>query len=315
MRFRVLRLPAPAWGLLLLVFASPAAGGGPATASLVPDIAPYFGTWLWVKSEGMVATSSPETKGAERTLVLNPDLSYEFHQRRDTSDSVLCRGRYYFSEESRAGSIPTDYLEFEGWFESYEHRMTTDFVGPDTLLLVGDPCDNCPEHTFVRGRTAAFTASVTRGERFRHDLGEGLALELLPTEGGWEICVRDSTRPAENLARLTPPLHSLPNPRDIEGWHFRNRANTGPNQGDVNAPQRSRWFIFSREVGRRIQPADSTGEVTEDAVTRVGQWGRGSLDIEDMVLTPPKRGEKAEIQSMRFKVAIEEVRRSAAGTR
>jgi hypothetical protein len=301
------RIRVPACGLLLILLAAPAAATPP-TASLVPDLAPYFGTWLWAKSDGMMATTSPETKGAARTLLLNPDLTYEFHQRRDTRDSLLCGGRYYFSEESGPGRIPTDYLEFEGWFESYEHRMTADFVGPDTLLLVGDPCENCPEHTFVRGRTAAFMASVTRGERFRRDLWDGLALELSPTDGGWEICVRDSTRPAENLARLTPPLHSPANPRDIEGWHFRNQANTGPNQGDVNAPQRSRGFIFSREVGRGIQPAGSTQEVTVDEVARVGRWGRGALDIEDMVLTPPKRGEKARIQSMRFRVAIEEVR-------
>jgi hypothetical protein len=315
-RLRVPRLLAPASCLLLLSWLAPPAGAAAGArapkeshdASVVPDIGRYFDTWLWVKSEGMMATSSPETRGVARTLVLNPDLSYEFHQRRDASDSLLCRGRYYFSEESGEGRIPVDFLEFEGWFEPYERRMSVDFVGPDTLLLVGDRCDNCPEHTFVRGRTAAFTASVTRGDRFRRGLWDGLALELDPTEGGWEICIRDSTRPSEDLARLTPPFHFVPNPRDIEGWHFRNRANTGPNQGDVNAPQRSRWFIFSRDVGRSIQPADSAGEVTEDEVERVGAWGRGALDIEDLVLTPPKPGEKAGIQSMRFKVAIEEVR-------
>jgi hypothetical protein len=279
---------------------------------VVPDISGYFDTWLWVKSDGMIATSSPETKGAARTLILHPDLSYEFHQRQGTSDSVLCGGRYYFSEESGEGRVPTDYLEFEGWFEPYEHRMTAEFAGRDTLLLAGDRCDNCPEHTFVRGRTATFTGSVTRGNRFRHDLWDGLALELDPTEEGWRICVRDSTRPEEDLARFTPPFHFVPNPCDIEGWHFRNQANTGPNQGDVNAPQESRWFIFSREVGRRIQPADSLEEaVTEDEVDRAEQRGRGALDIEDMVLTPPKQGEKAEILSMRFKVAIEEARSSA----
>jgi hypothetical protein len=274
--------------LLLLAASAPAASPD---ASVVPDIGRYFDTWLWVKSEGMVATSTPETRGAARTLILNSDLSYEFHQRRDTRDSVVCRGRFYFSEESGEGNTPTDYLDFEGWFEPYEHRMTTDFVGRDTLTLAGDPCENCPEHMFVRGRTATFEASVTRGDHYRRGLWDGLALELDPTEGGWEICIRDSTRPSEDLARLTPPFHSLPDPRDI----------------DASAPQRSRRFIFSREVGRSIRPAGSSGEVTEDEVARVEDSGRGALDIEDMVLTPPKKGERAKIQSMRFRVAIEEV--------
>ena len=301
-RFRVL--------LLVLATALGAAAPAPPDA-VVPDIGRYFDTWLWVKSEGDVATSTPETKGAARTLILNSDLSYEYHQRRDAADSLLCRGRYYFSEESREGSIPADFLDFEGWFEPYEHRMTTEFVGRDTLLLVGDRCENCPEHTFVRGRTTTFTGSVTRGDRFRRVLWDGLALELDPTEGGWEICIRDSTRPTEDLARLTPPLHG-PNPRDIEGWHFRDRPNTRPNHGDVNAPQRSREFIFSREVGRSIQPTDSSGEVTEEEVARVEQSGRGALDIEDLVLAPTKQGEQAEIQSMRFRIAVEEVRPSKA---
>ena len=322
----------PAWGLLLLLAqAAPAQAGGTPAASkkparkaapapqaaaldteAIPDLSRYFDTWLWVKSEGLIATSDPVSKGASRTLILNPDLSYEFHQRRDTKDSVLCRGRYYFSEESGAGRETADFLDFEGWFEPYERRMGADFSGHDTLLLAGEGCVNCPEHTFVRGQTASFQGTVKRGERFQHDLWDGLRLELDPTDLGWEIVVRDTTRAAENLARLTPPLHG-PNPTDIEGWHFRNQANTTPNQGDVNVPQQERWFIFSREVGRSIQPADAATEVTEDEVERVRAQGRGALTIEDMVLSPPKRGEKAAIESMRFRIAIEEVRPRGRG--
>ncbi len=282
--------------------------------SLIPDLTRYFGTWLWVKSDGLVATSNPETKGAARTLVLMPDLTYEFHQRRDTRDSILCRGRFYFSEESGVEGT-RNFLQFEDWFEKYEDRMAVEFSGPDTLLLSGESCENCPEHTFVRGRTASFEGSVKRGERFQHDIWDGLRLELDPTDFGWEIAVRDTTRAAENLARLTPPFHFVPNPRDIEGWHFRDKANTGPNQGDVNAPQRERWFIFSREVGTSIQAADHAGEITEDEVERVKDQGRGALTIEDLVLTAPARGERAGIESMRFTVAVEEARSGGAARR
>jgi hypothetical protein len=117
-------------------------------------------------------------------------------------------------------------------------------------------------------------------------------------------------RPEENLARLTPPFHFAPHPRIIEGWHFRNKDNTGPNRGDVNAPQRVRDFIFSREVGRTIQGSDAEADhaPTEEEVERVGEDGRGVLTIEEMKLSKPKAGAQAAIESMKFTVAIEEAR-------
>ena len=293
----------------LLVLAALVAAAPP-QESILPDLGRYFGTWLWVKSEGMVATSDPETKGAARTLILNPDLSYELHQRRDARDSVLCRGTYYFSEESGADRTTTDYLDFGGWFESYEHRMQVDFDGPDTLLLAGDRCENCPEHTYARGRTAMFEDSVRAGQPYRHDLWNGLRFVLEPLDLGWRVAILDSTRPGEDLAAITPPYHFVPNPRDIEGWHFRNQANTGPNPGDVNAPQEIREFIFSPEVGRSIRsPAAGSAEVTEEDVERARRHGRGTLEIERLDLTPPQKGERAGIRAMRFRVAIEEARR------
>ena len=288
-----------------------------AGGSIVPDLGRYFGTWLWIKSEGLVAESDPETKGAARTLVLEPDMTYEFHERHDTRDTVLCRGGYLFSEQSQKGGDVLEAFEFEGWFEPYERRMVADFDGPDTLHLAGYACDNCPDHAFVRGRTASFGGFVTRGKRFARDLWDGLRLELDPIPLGWEVAIRDTARPSENLARLTPPLHSVPNPRLIEGWHFRNKANTGPNQGDVNAPQQRRDFIFSREVGKTIQGAGPDHGVTEEEVERVANEGRGVLTIQEMKLVAAVPGGKAGIESMRFVVAVEEVQgrsRRAAGS-
>ncbi|HZI89230.1 MAG TPA: hypothetical protein VFD83_02130, partial [Candidatus Polarisedimenticolia bacterium] len=270
-----------------------------------PDLERYFGTWLWLKSDGMNATSTPETKGAARTLVLNSDFTYELHQRRDASDSVLCRGIYNFSEESSHG-ITTDFLDFQGWFESYEHRMTADFVGPDTLLLSGDRCENCPEHTYLRGRSALFEGTLSQGQPYRHDLWDGLRFELVPSDYGWRIAIRDTSRKDDDLASLTPPYHFVPNPRDVEGWHFRDK---------VNAPQRVREFIFSPEVGRTIAASGSTAEITEDEVERVRARGRGVLVIEDLSLTEPAKNEKAGIRSMRFRVAIEETRGRSAPSR
>ncbi len=314
------RLAAAAMLLLVLgCAASGDAAAGPvkkpaSDTMVIPDLDRFAGTWLWVESSGIVATSTPETKGVARTLVLNPDLTYAYHERRDTRDTTLCEGRFYFSEQSAAGGTPTDYLDFEGWFEPYEHRMVADFDGPDTLFLAGAACDNCPDHTFVRGRIASFSGSVKKGERFRRDLWGGLRFELEPDEFGWEIVVRDAARPEEDLARLTPPLHG-PNPTDIQGWNFRNKANTGPNLGDVNTPQRARDFIFSREVGKSIRGESGDSETYGAEVERVEKSGRGILTIDDLTLDPPASGGQAGIASMRFTVAIEEVRGRAQETK
>src|SRR2546426_4988974 len=94
----------------------PSRPGDAGTAgSLVPDLGRYFGTWLWIKTEGLVADSDPGTKGAARTLLLGPDMTYELHERRATRDTVLCRGGYLFSEQSKpGGGGAIEALEFEG---------------------------------------------------------------------------------------------------------------------------------------------------------------------------------------------------------
>ena len=46
-------------------------------------------------------------------------------------------------------------------------------------------------------------------------------LEPLKSGDGWEIVIKETgSDDRDNLARLTPPLHIITNPRFIEGWHF-----------------------------------------------------------------------------------------------
>ncbi len=287
----------------------PAAPASPAEADspIIADFGRIFGTWLWLSTEGIVADSNPETKGAYRRLVLKPDLAYEFHQRRATRDTVLCQGRYTFTEETSPDGSATDIIEFDGWYETYEKRMIADFDAPDTLRLLGYPCENCPDHVFVRGEAATIKGEVERGQGFRLDLWGGMRFELVPVALGWEIAVRDTTRPDEDLARLTPPFHFVPNPRDIEGSQFRNAAHPGPTEGGMYSPEEGREFIFSREVGRSIQGPDAGHAPTEEEIERVGEEGRGVLTIEELKLDEPKVGEQAAIGRMKFTVAIEEV--------
>ena len=141
-----------------------------------------------------------------------------------------------------------------------------------------------------------FTGSVNRGERLSRPFGPGLVLVLEPAEYGWEIIVRDE-RPDENIARLTPPFHFVPNPRDVEGWHFRNADNTGPNDGSVNAPQEEREFLFSPEVGRSIDHP-----MTREQATQLEQAGRGRLVIRSLQLGNVEAGKKANIRRMGFSI-------------
>jgi hypothetical protein len=132
---------------------------------------------------------------------------------------------------------------------------------------------------------ASFDGQLNRGERLSRPFGPGLMLVLEPMDFGWEIVVRNE-RGDENLARLTPPLHFVPHPRYIQGWHFRNADNSGPNDGSVNAPQEEREFVF----GRRAPSA------------RPG--GTGRLFVKALQLSPLQPGQKAHIERLEFSVTL-----------
>ena len=93
-------------------------------------------------------------------------------------------------------------------------------------------------------RAEQIRGEVTRGNEFSQPTAGGWILRLAPDSEGWFLQVTMKGREMEDLSRLTPPWHFVPNPREIEGWHFRNADNTAPNDGSVNAPQELRDFIF-----------------------------------------------------------------------
>ena len=175
------------------------------------------------------------------------------------------------------------------------------------LLLAGVPaaaqqrdprrCEAAP------GRKAEhITGVVRRGNGFDASTPGGWLVRLRPLETGWALEITQKGREQEDLARLTPPWHFVPNPRDIEGWHFRNTDNTAPNDGSVNAPQEIRDFIFSPEVGRGIEY--NGGATSERDVAKVESFGRGWLRLDQYELSPPRRGERATMESVRFTVCL-----------
>jgi hypothetical protein len=171
-------------------------------------------------------------------------------------------------------------------------------AGPSAGKQAGAPaCDAGP------GRQAErINGFVERGDSLRVVTPAGWILRLEPGEHGWLLRVTREGRETEDLSRLTPPWHFVPNPRELDGWHFRNAANTGPNDGSVNAPGALREFIFSPVVGRGIE---YRGGATSPAdVERVGSFGRGWLFIESYRHTPPRPGSRAAFEAITFSACL-----------
>ncbi|MEQ8651678.1 MAG: hypothetical protein RIC87_04375 [Kiloniellales bacterium] len=121
--------------------------------------------------------------------------------------------------------------------------------------VLAQACDATPERHAVRilgtgpdgGLTDLEFPYIAGDRSFYRRLDNGWVFALMRAENGWSIRLyeNDNIDQALDLTALTPPLGGVPNPRDIFGWHFRNADNTGPNLGDVNAPQALRAFVIA----------------------------------------------------------------------
>lgn len=149
-----------------------------------------------------------------------------------------------------------------------------------------------------------FEGSIAHGQAYRHEIPGRLVFALEPSGTGWLATVRQPGRD-EDLARLTPPLHFAPNPREIEGWQFVSPVPAGcaTPYGAQAGPSERRDFIFSPEVGHGIAGSASTAAVTPDDLAEVEAFGRGTLWIEGADLTADAGG-CPRIEALRFKVEV-----------
>jgi len=131
----------------------------------------------------------------------------------------------------------------------------------------------------------SFQGRARRGTEYRRPFGGRFALVLSPMDKGWTIRVQEVGR-EEDLARLTPPLHFVPNPREIEGWQFLDDPAACPDRphNAEAGPRDPREFIFSPEVGKSIQGPDSHVSPTPEDIEAVRRFGRGKLSIVKHVL-------------------------------
>jgi hypothetical protein len=146
--------------------------------------------------------------------------------------------------------------------------------------------------------------TVEDGKRFRQSFGPGFEFVLEPSPAGWEIVVREQGRD-ENLARLTPPLHFAPNPREIEAWHVVDAPPSCPRSYDASTgPPFPREFIFSPEVGRTIAGPQATRSITPEDAMAVQRFGRGKFTIERFEISYDGKG-CPHFKSLEFKVRLE----------
>lgn len=154
--------------------------------------------------------------------------------------------------------------------------------------------------------TEAFSGRVRAGEHYRHSFGLRFEFVLESTATGWTVVIRELGR-NEDLSRFTPPLHSAPNPREIEGWHLLDKASTCPSRPykAEAGPGNLRRFIFSPDVGGRIDGPKAGRSVTTEEIEEIRHFGRGMLTIENFGHGPGGAEGCPGIAWMTFSVQIE----------
>jgi hypothetical protein len=145
---------------------------------------------------------------------------------------------------------------------------------------------------------------IRTGERYQRNFGGRFEVLLEPLTEGWEIIVREQGR-EENLARLTPPLHFAPNPREIEAWHMVDAPSSCPRPYDASTgPPFPREFIFSPEVGRTIAGPQASRAVTPEDITAVKRFGHGLFTIGRYEISYDDKG-CPHFRTLEFQVRLE----------
>lgn len=146
-------------------------------------------------------------------------------------------------------------------------------------------------------REISLIGAVEGGESWSRSLTESLVIEWLPIRHGWRLRVGPAREELgdklEHNLVVYAPSHFVPPTAYVEGWHFRNRSNMGPNEGDVNAPQRVREVLLTYD---KLGSEADRASWRHDAVVR--------LRIDELVLGALDRGERAVIDRMRFTMRV-----------
>ena len=162
-----------------------------------------------------------------------------------------------------------------------------------------------------------FSGEVARDQRYVHALPGNLEFRLLPSPEGWSIFIgRPGDKTEDYVGIATPPYHGV-NPVFIEAWHFRNADNTGPNEGQVEAPAGIRDFSFVLNhaqyqkfldalniwSGSNPDATDKKRDAATDFLLNAPRR-KGTLTITDMKLGGLEKGTRPWFESMKFNVDL-----------
>ncbi len=178
--------------------------------------------------------------------------------------------------------------------------------------VVAEVCEQTPDRNAARIQAVLFadgkvgTLPEIYGEHtFNQSFGEGWLFTLLPSKHGWSVRIYDAADSLSvDLSSITPPHGGAPNPRDIEGWHFRNADNTGANKGDVNAPQHDRLFFFSPGLAGTGGYRPSVNESEPRHYAPDPEDGLGWLKVVDFGLSDLESGQRARMTYLKFDACL-----------
>ena len=142
------------------------------------------------------------------------------------------------------------------------------------------------------------TGELAAGEAASTTIGRDWQLTFEPADHGWDLRLRDAG--GIDLTAVTPPLRGAPNPRELYGWHFRNKDNTGPNTGEVNAPQERRFFVFDPTLSETGAFDPTTAADFDPKAAK----GRGVLTVLDFGLADLEPGEQARFVLLKFHLCL-----------
>ena len=174
----------------------------------------------------------------------------------------------------------------------------------------------------ARGDPLELQGEAQRGETlvhpFTHD-DRQYEFRLMPVADGWAVWIGDPmSRDRNYVIPATPPYRGI-NPAVIQGWHFRNADNTGPNkpgQGNVNAPGKVREFAFvldgaGYQAGREaleilLWPEGRSEAEIKTAGKRLKEIPKAAvtIEIEALELGNLVKGEQAWMERMAFRLRI-----------
>jgi hypothetical protein len=174
-------------------------------------------------------------------------------------------------------------------------------------------------HAYSQTRTAnagcapvRFSGEVTRDQKYTHALPGNLEFRLLPSPEGWSISMGRPGERNEDFVGIAGPYHGMI-PSIIEAWHFRNADNTGPNKGEVNAPDETRDFSFVMNEAQ-YKTFSHALDLWSGATEKERNDGakmllnaprrKGTLHIVDMELGGLENGTHPWFESMKFNVDL-----------